>query len=491
MNADLNRFFTDLCLPPDATIREAMAKLNASARGVMFVVQEGKLVGSLTDGDIRRALLSEGCGIDSTVELATNYTPAYLPENAGPEETFHALSEGVGRGHRVFPRIDEQGNVRGFALREHWGLIPISEPELGGNETRYLMDCVNENWISSSGPFVKRFEDGFSSYTGLNGGLAVSNGTVAITLALQALGISKGAEVIVPSSTFAATANAVIAAGCVPVFSEVSKATWGIDRDSVERLISKRTEAVVAVHLYGNPCDVEALQHLCRESGLALVEDCAEAIGTRVGAQHAGAYGDAATFSFFGNKTLTTGEGGMVFFQDSQAAARARQMRDHGMSKQRRYWHEIVGFNYRMTNIQAAIGLGQVERAAKLVAEKQDRGHLYDALLNGIPGVTKLPETNIGQNSYWLYPILLTGSLVPERERVMTRLASDGFQTRETFPPLHTMPPYKNFRRSDEMSVATSIGSSGICFPNSPRMTASDVRAIVESFRFHLMQVGK
>lgn len=470
---------SDVCVALHATIREAMQLMGVNCMGVAFVADGQKLVGVVSDGDIRRALLRGVTDLDAPVVSIMNPEPATLPVGAGSEETFAALVSGLDEGKRVFPRVDSDGCIRGFSYREHWGLLPISEPQLTGSEAAYLLQCLEQNWISSNGPFVGQFEETFATYTGLQHPVAVSNGTVAITLALQALGIEPGDEFIVPSATFAATANAVVAAGGVPVLADVDEVTWGLSPATVEPLITSRTRGIIAVHLYGSPCDVIGLKATADKHGLFLVEDCAEAIGTSLAGRHVGSTSDAATFSFFGNKTLTTGEGGMVFFADPAAESRARTLRDHGMSKARRYWHDVVGYNYRLTNIQAAIGVAQVERAATLVGQKRFLGAKYEEGIRTIAGVAPMPTSPFGETSYWLVPVLIDSALADYRDLLMEMMASEGIQTRVTFPSLHRMPAFAASPTAHEFPIADIINERGLCLPSAPRMTEESVTFVL------------
>ncbi len=479
-----------VCLPKEATIRQAMEKINQNCLGVVFILDGELLLGAVTDGDFRRLVLTGAIDLEAPVEGLMNESPATLSVGAGAEETFRALSEGLERGKKVFPRVDVDGSVKGFSYREDWGLLPVAEPSLIGNEAPYILQCIQNNWVSSSGPFVEQFERAFAEFTGLRGPVAVSNGTVALTLAMQALKMPPGSEVIVPSSTFAATANAVIAAGGIPVFSDVNPETWGLSPDLVEPLISPETWGIIPVHLYGNPCDVGGLRQLADTRGLAIIEDCAEAIGTSVGGRHVGATAHAATFSFFGNKTITTGEGGMVFFQDQGAQELAKQLRSHGMSPSRRYWHDQVGNNFRMTNVQAAMGVAQVERAGFLVDRKMEIGSLYKEGIKDIPGVSMMPASPFGQSSFWLVTVLLDEDVADKRDEVMELMAADGVQTRIAFPALHNMPAFEKFPRSTEFETSHSIEERGLSLPNTPAMKSGDVLYILRCLESHLVSLG-
>ena len=249
--------------------------------------------------------------------------------------------------------------------------IPVSEPNLCGNEKAYLLDCLESTWISSRGKYVDQFEALFSEYIGVKHAVTTSNGTVSLHLILRALGISPGHEVIVPTLTYVASANSVLYVGAEPVFVDCDASTWNMDVEAVERAITDRTRAVMAVHLYGGAVDMEPLRCICQSRNIALIEDAAEALGTQYNGVKAGALGDMASFSFFANKTITTGEGGMITTDDDSLAQLIRQLKNQGEAPGKRYWHDVLGYNYRMTNLQAAVGLAQMENIATFVEAKR------------------------------------------------------------------------------------------------------------------------
>ncbi|MFN4769307.1 MAG: DegT/DnrJ/EryC1/StrS family aminotransferase, partial [Candidatus Kapaibacterium sp.] len=249
--------------------------------------------------------------------------------------------------------------------------IPVYAPSLHGKELEYVSDCITGGWISGRGAYVQEFENRFAEYIGATNATSVCNGTVALHLALMALGIGPGDEIIVPTFTYIAPVNAAIYCGATPVFVDCDRETWQIDPAEVERRVTSKTKAVIAVHLYGQAAPMTELQKVCRKHRLFLVEDCAEAFGTYIGSQHVGTFGDISVFSFYGNKTITTGEGGMVVAADETLFQRAVHLKGQGLAKYREYWHDVVGYNYRMTNICAAIGLAQLEQAEAFIARKR------------------------------------------------------------------------------------------------------------------------
>jgi perosamine synthetase len=308
----------------------------------------------------------------------------------------------------------------------------------------------------------------------------VSNGTVALHLALMALGIGPGDEVIVPTLTYIASVNAITYTGATPVFVDSERATWQIDTDDIRRHITPRTRAIMPVHLYGHACDMDAIMAIAREHRLFVVEDCAEAFGTLIGDRHVGTFGDISTFSFFGNKTITTGEGGMVVSNDKTLIERARHLKGQGLATHREYWHDVVGYNYRMTNIEAAIGLAQLERADAFIARKRAIAAGYKDRLKGIP-VEVHAEAPGTVHSYWMVSILVSGA--EQRDPLRAHLKSAGIETRPLFYPVHTMPMHsRSFRRHP---VAEDLAWRGINLPSWPGLTDQQLDTIcLEIARF-------
>jgi len=353
--------------------------------------------------------------------------------------------------------------------------VPLAEPNLGGRELEYLRECVETGWVSSIGRFVGDFERALASWLGVPHALSTCNGTTALHLALAALGVGPDDEVIVPDLTFAACANAVLYCRARPVLVDVRREDLGLDVELVRRAITDRTRAVLAVHLYGHPCDLAGLAELCREHGLHLVEDAAEALGAEYRGARVGALGDVSCFSFYGNKVITTGEGGACVTRDTALHERMGFLRDHGMRKSKRYWHEEVGFNYRLTNLQAAIGLAQMERLEALVTAKRANAKRYTERLGGL-GLGLSGEASDVKSVFWMFNIFLPEELAAMREGFAATLLEDGVETRPVFYPLHVMPPYKEFVRDGaDFAVATSISARGLSLPSATTLTAAQI----------------
>jgi perosamine synthetase len=354
-------------------------------------------------------------------------------------------------------------------------LIPVYRPDLSGNERRYVLDCIDSSWISSIGVYIPKFEAALAEVTGAQYAIAVCNGTVALHLALHCLGIGPGDEVIVPSFTYIASVNTIAQTGATPVFADSRAEDWMLDPAELERLVTPRTKAVLAVHLYGAACDMRAIQSFTRSRGLFLVEDAAEALGRTIHGQHVGTFGDVGTFSFFGNKTVTTGEGGAVVAMDDTLAARLRQVKGQGQSLTRRYWHEVLGFNYRMTNIAAAIGVAQFERLPAILARKHAVTERYRARLAGLPVSFQTPIDGMGGPD-WLVTLLLPRGT--DRERVMALMAAARVETRPVFHCAHQMPMYD---RGQRLAVAEDIAARGISLPSYPTLTEREQDHVVEA----------
>jgi perosamine synthetase len=356
--------------------------------------------------------------------------------------------------------------------------IPVYQPDLSGNERRYVLECLDSTWISSKGRFIADFEDQFARFIGVKHAIGVCNGTVALHLALVALGIGAGDEVIVPTLTYIAAVNAIAYTGATPVFVDSLSDTWQMDPEDVRRKLTTRTKGSMAVHLYGHPCDLSALAELAREHEVFLIEDCAEAFGSRYQGRHVGRFGNIACFSFFGNKTITTGEGGMVVTDNATLFERARHFKSQGVSKHREYWHDVIGYNYRMTNICAAIGLAQLERAETVVAKKRALAQTYREKLTGVP-VQLLGESGEASSSFWMNSILVPTAA--DRDPLREHLARQGVETRPVFYPVHTMPMYA--LPPQRHPVAENLAGRGINLPSWPGLSASHVDQIAAGIR--------
>lgn len=356
--------------------------------------------------------------------------------------------------------------------------ISVAQPKLAGNERKYVLDCLDTNWISSNGKYIGAFEERFAEFCGVSHAIATNNGTTALHLALVALGLAPGDEVIIPTVTYIATANAVRYCGATPVLVDVCADTMNIDPAAIEAAISPRTRGIIPVHLYGHPAQMLEVNAIADRHKLWVVEDAAEAHGAEVEGRRVGGLGTCATFSFFGNKIVTTGEGGMITTNDAELAARLRLFRGQGMDPQRRYWFPVIGYNYRMTNIQAAIGLAQMEQVDVALEDRARLAMWYDEALSGLADKLVLPrEQPWAHQVYWMYNIFLASGTEHERDEVMRSLDAEGIETRPVFYPMHVMPPYyeeKSFPVADEWALR------GINLPTHQDLTREDVQRVAE-----------
>ncbi len=354
-------------------------------------------------------------------------------------------------------------------------VIPVAAPVFAGREKEYVADCMESGWISSAGKYVDQFEERFAEFCGVRHAVACCNGTVALHLALVALGVGAGDEVIVPTLTFVATANAVTYCGARPVFVDSEAGTWNIDPALVEALITPRTKGIIAVHLYGQPADMDALREIAGRHDLFLVEDAAEAHGASDKQRPAGSLGDVAAFSFYGNKIIATGEGGMVVTDDAALAARARQLRGQGVDPNRRYWFPIVGYNYRMMNIPAAIGLAQLEQIDWHLGRRREVAARYRERLGGEPGLAWQKERPGATQAHWLFTVILGDEVRRGADEVMKHLLDAGVETRPVFYPVHSLPPYRDAAGGDEYPVASRLARRGVSLPTWAGLSNADV----------------
>ena len=361
--------------------------------------------------------------------------------------------------------------------------IPVCTPLLEGNELAYVTEAVSTGWISSSGKYVTAFEEAFAAYCGVKHGIAVCNGTVALHLALVALGVGKGDEVIIPSFTMAASAFAICYTGAMPVFIDADAATWNMDVAAIEAKITPRTKAVMPVHIFGNPCNMQPIHALAKAHNFAVLEDAAEAHGAEFAGVRAGNLGHLAAFSFFANKNLTTGEGGMVVTDDDALAAQCRYHKNicFPLDAPRNYLHEDVGFNYRMSNLHAAIGLAQTERAGYYTEKRITNGLLYRKHLQGIPGIAVQQDQPGGKNVFWMNGICIDPIVYGRtREELIAHLKEQGIDTRLFFNGMHRQPALKKYGCdcSGAYPVCDTLADNGFYLPSGSGLGEQEISSI-------------
>jgi len=463
-----------------ASFYDVLGTIDANTLGIVFIVDnDRKLIGVLTDGDARRDLLA-GAALSDLITGDSNYfnkSPHYLPIDCEISEIWGLLNQGL----RCIPLLDASHRVVDFSTHARLRQFMVSQPDIGEQEISNVLECVTSGWISSQGRFIGVFERAFSDYLGGGNAIAVSNGTVALQLALTTLGIGRGDEVIVPNFTFGASINAIVHSGATPVLADVDPDTWTIDLDEVRKLITPQTKAVMPVHIYGQPARIDEIMEIAVEKGILVIEDCAEALGATYKDRRVGLDGDCTCFSFFANKSITTGEGGMVVFKDAEMAQRARVLRDHGMSPQKRYWHDYAGFNFRMTNMQAAVGAAQMGRIEELLNRKKMIFKAYDSLLSEHQALTLLPKNSWSENSYWLYTIILNGYEGNVRDQLVTNLGYRGIDARPGFYPMHQMDPYREFGHGT-YPVSSYLSANSVSLPSSFGLSNEEIPHIAKIF---------
>jgi perosamine synthetase len=446
------------------SVMAAAEKCLDNRLGVCFVVDaRQRLIGRITLQQIRDAIVGgrafSSLGVGHFVDG---------PPTAGSQEP-----------QAVAPVLTDDGRLVDVVIDRSRQPVQIAQPDLSHGELRAVLDALLSTWISSKGSYIESFERDFAAFSGLGHGVAVSNGTVALHLALVALGIGPGDEVIVPDLTFAATINAVLYCGATPVIVDVDEATWTMSRAHVERACTARTRAIIPVHLYGRPAEIGPIAEFAKARNIFVVEDCAEAHGAKFGGRTVGQFSDIACFSFYGNKIVTTGEGGMCLTDSDRLAAILLELRSHGMKPGGGYWHEVVGFNYRMTNLQAALGVMQLRKIDRTLRRNLELQRLYREHLADIPGVTFAPSlSGACEPVVWL-----CCALVPDhkRSRLIEMASRAQIELRPFFHCLSEMPPYRRY--AQRCPAAARLARTGLNLPTSSAVDLAVVTKIATGFK--------
>jgi perosamine synthetase len=365
--------------------------------------------------------------------------------------------------------------------------IFVCEPTVRGNELKYVTECIETNWISSNGKFIKLFEEKFAQFVEAKHAITCSNGTTALHLALRALDVKEGDEVIVPDFTMMASVNAIIYVGAKPVFVDAERDTWNIDISKIKERITEKTKAIMVVHIYGHPVDMDPVLELAKENGLYVVEDAAEAHGAEYKGKRVGCLGDVGCFSFYANKIVTTGEGGMVVTNNSEIDEKVRLLKNLAFIEPRFLHHEL-GYNYRMTNIQAAIGLAQMEYVDELIVARRKNAQLYNELLTDVEGITLPVEKDWAKNVYWMYSILVEDSFGMSMAELREKLLEKGVDTRTFFLPMHSQPVvlkyYPEYESMDSQFLVTGeLAKRGLYLPSGSNLTEEKIRRVVEAIK--------
>lgn len=351
-------------------------------------------------------------------------------------------------------------------------MIPVYKPFLDLKDKNAVCEVIDSGWVSSKGGKILEFEKNFSEYIGTKFGTSASNGTTALHLALSALGIGRRDEVIAPDFTFVSPINAILYQNGKPVLVDAEYSTWGIDPDKIRKRITKKTKAIIAVHIYGNPARIDEISEIAEEKDLFLIEDCAEAIGATYNKSKVGTFGDVSCFSFYGNKIITTGEGGMCLTNDGELDEKIKILRDHGMNPINRYWHDVIGYNYRMTNLQAALGVSQLSKIDEILLKKRKLAKIYAENLS-----SELILQNVEppmESVFWLYSVLFKDNF--QRKKIMNEFERSGIESRPFFYPAHIMPPYRDLTFNlYDLNVSMDISQRGLNLPSYPSLSEENV----------------
>ncbi len=449
------------------TLFAAIEKCLDNGLGTCLVIeQEDRFVGRITLDDIGKAVLGGALlnpGLDQHLDIFAHRLPN------DPSNDSQVLQ----------PVLDAGGRLVGITIDRASQHVQVARPDMTHDEFRSVLDAFLSSWISSKGPYVGKFEQEFAAFIGAQHGIAVSNGTVALHLALIGQNVGPGDEVIVPDLTFAATINAVLYCGATPVIVDVDRDTWSMSLTAVEQACTPRTKAIIPVHLYGRPAEIGPIADFARRRGIAVVEDCAEAHGARYAGRPVGQFGDVNCFSFYANKIVTTGEGGMCLTNSPELADQLRVLRDHGITPNRSYWHERVGFNYRITNLQAAIGHSQLWRIDETLARNKRLAEHYHDELKAIPGVRLPPPMDpIYEPVVWLACVQVPAA---KRDAILSAAVEARIEMRPFFHSLSSLPPYEKYARPCPNSA--ELSATGINLPTSRSVDQQVVHRIVRVFR--------
>jgi len=461
-----------ISISPKSTLKQAMQAINRGGLGVVFIIDENeKLKNLFTDGDIRRSLL-KGYGLRSPVSVIESIEPIVAKTNTSLSEISKMFNDKI----KIIPVVNDSNKIIDIRFNDRIEHIPVANPYFDENEIELLNECIVTGWVSSGGPFVTKFENMVAKHTGTKYAISCSSGTSGLHLALLANNIGPGDEVIVPTLTFIATANAVSYTGAKPVFVDSDINTWNIDPKLIKKSITSKTKAIIAVHLYGLPADMDSINQIAKKHNLLVIEDASEAQGAKYKNKMVGTLADVAVFSFFGNKIITTGEGGMVVTNDKDLAEKCRIYRDHGMTMERRYWHKVLGYNYRMTNMQAALGVAQMPKIEKIIKRKKQIANEYKKLLSSYKGIIFPYEDGLTENIFWLYTILIDENISGINVlNLMKKMQFEKIDTRPIFPPIHTQPIYN---KKKKLPVAEKIYSMGLTLPSSYKLQTKDIQKI-------------
>ena len=470
------------------SIHNILKIINKNKYGTIFAINANKkLIGCITDGDIRRYILKKNnlqTIINSRSKILNKKSlVAYKHENNEQIlKKFYARKTII----KCIPVLDEKDKILDIAFIDKLNFIPMLQPIIGAQELYNVTDCIRSGWISSRGSYVEKFEKSFSKFIGGGFSLSVTNGTTAIELALRSLGVKRNDEVIVPDFTFAATINAVMNVGAKPVISDICKKNWTLNANLINNKITKKTKAVIVVHIYGQPCPLDEIVKLCKQKKILLIEDSAEALGSKYKSTTIGLHGDCSTHSFYANKTITTGEGGMVVFKNKKYYDLGMSIRNQGRdlnSKEKFFWHINQGSNFRMTNIQAAIGCAQLKRVNFFINKRERVFKYYKKFLRPIEKyINFIPSNKNTVNSYWLFTVLVKNLTILERDKIIELLKDNyNIESRPGFYSLSTMKPYKKYANG-KLKNSIYVSERTISLPTGVNLDSYQINYICKKF---------
>jgi len=474
----------NLIVAENFSIRHALKVINMSRLGVCFVTKKKKLLKVVTDGDIRRSLLKGYKLSDNITKIKSKKNFITVRENYD----FLDLQKKISK-YKIIPIINKRGEIIDYANEKRFRQLPQAEPSFKGNELKYVSEAIKSGWISSVGKYVNIFQKKFSFFVKNKYCLATSSGTTAIQLALATLKLKPQDEIIVPDYTFVSPINSIIHSNSKPVLADIDNKNLCLSLNSIKKAVTKNTKAIIIVHLYGNTSELDKIVRFCSQKKIKIIEDCAEAFGTYYKGKHVGNFGHFGTFSFFGNKTISTGEGGMIIFKKKEDYQLAKKLRDHGMRKDKKYWHDEIGFNFRMTNLQAAIGCAQIEKANFFIKRKIKIFKRYNTKLKNLKFIKMIKETSKIKNSHWLTFILVKDNLI--RDKLLSFLTDKGIEVRSGFYSAHQMDIYKNFKNKKVNYVnSKKISSSIITLPSSVSLKNEEIDYICKLISFFFLHKG-
>ncbi len=457
----------DFTIKLPQNLNKILKKIDQNLKGLVFIVDEkNKLVGSISDGDIRRGLIKKN--IEQIVRINSKFVntkPFFLDYKTDTKTILYYLQNKRNNNKfKCIPLVDSNKIIKDISTIESLRKYPIANLNLGNQEFSKAFDAIKSGWISSKGSYVDQFEKAFSKYLGGGCSVTTSSGTTALELALKTFKIGRGDEVILPNFSFAASINSIINAGATPVVVDIEEDTWTIDIEKIKKKISKKTKAIMPVHIYGQPCKLDEIIKIAKLKKIYVIEDAAEALGGTYKGKKIGLNGDCACFSFYANKIITTGEGGMAVFKKKKNAETASLIKNHGMSPKTFYYHNVVGSNFRMTNPQAAIGLAQLNRINEFYKSRKKIFDYYNKKLNKSNLIKFLPKNKWSKNSLWLYTIIIQNFKKKKRDILIKRLLAKGIETRPGFVSFNQMKIYKKYCKG-LFPISEKISESSLSLP--------------------------